>query len=283
MRSSRAKAAGGAACSAPRKRSPSRARWSLRNTTPTPLPPVERKAGAWSIVLAAFRGEQQVTEAREMLSKITAQKELAGAFVDQRGGGKATVVAVGKFADPSSADALAMLEKVRTITVGGKKAFAGAFLAPPGELTNLGQRPEYNLARAKEQFGERAAYSLQIAVYGRKDIMDSQNRAPTEDELKEARKAAEDAAATLRQEGELAFYYHGPRFSMVTIGVWTDQDFAAKGDPQTGVPARSENPELTMLRKRFPNNLYNGAGVKVKSKGVEGEIQPSFTVKIPQR
>jgi hypothetical protein len=193
------------------------------------------------------------------------------------------VVAVGKFPDPSSPEALAMLEKVRAIAVGGKKPFTGAFLAPPGELTNLGQRPEFNLARAKEQFGDRAVYSLQVAAYGRKDIIDEQKRSPTEEELKEARRAAEEAAASLRQQGELAFFYHGPRYSMVTIGVWNDGDFAHKEDPQAGTRAHSENPDLTALRKRFPNNLYNGAGVKVKSK-VEGEqMQASFTVRIPER
>lgn len=250
---------------------------------PGELKPLEQKKGSWSIVLASFRGEKQVDDATAMLSHITGQKDLAGAFIDQRGGGKATVVAIGKFPDPSSSEALARLDKVRGIVVDGKKPYAGAFLAPPGELTNLGQRPEFNLARAKEQFGDRAVYSLQVAAYGRKDIIDEQKRSPTEEELKEARRAAEEAVASLRQQGELAFFYHGPRYSMVTIGVWNDGDFAHKGDPQAGVAAHGENPDLTSLRKRFPNNLYNGAGVKVKSK-VEGEqMQASFIVRIPER
>lgn len=254
-----------------------------RPVVPVVSKPVERRSGGWSIVLAAFRGERQDEDARAMLSKVSEQKELAGAFVDTRGGGKATVVAVGKYADPSSAEALAKLEKVRAIDVGGKKPFSGAFLAPPGELTNLGQRAEFNLALAREQYGARASYTLQVAAYGRKDIIDSQNRNPTEEELRESRKAAEEAAAKLRQEGELAFFFHGPRYSMVTVGVWTDSDFAKRSDPRTGEPGRSENPDLTAVRQRFPHNLYNGAGVKVKTKDKQEEMQSSVIVRIPER
>ncbi|MBY0308380.1 MAG: SPOR domain-containing protein [Phycisphaerales bacterium] len=252
---------------------------------PVELRPIGKQTGAWSIVLAAFRGEPatQRENAAAMLEHIAGQKELAGAFTEQRGGGKSTVVAVGRFADPSSEEAQARLNRVRAIAVDGKKPYAGAFLAPPGELTNLGQRPEFNLVRDKEQFGERAAYSLQVAAFGRMDILDGQRRNPTEDELKEARRTAEEAAATLRQEGELAFFYHGPRYSSVTIGVWDDADFGRKGDPQTGEPARPENPDLAALRKRFPNNLYNGAGVKVKTKAGDEQLQPSVMVRIPER
>jgi hypothetical protein len=252
-------------------------------TTPLVAKPVEKRTGSWAIVLGTFRGEKQDEQAREMLAKVSAQKELAGAFVDSRGGGKATVVAVGRFADPSSPEALAKLERVRAIEVAERKPFSGAFLAPPGELTNLGQRPEFNLALAKEQYGKGAEYTLQIAVYGRKDILDEQKRNPTEEELKESRKTAEEAAAKLRQEGELAFFFHGPRYSSVTIGVWSDSDFAKRRNASTGEPARLENPDLTSARLRFPHNLYNGAGVRVKTKDNKEEVQASVIVKIPER
>lgn len=246
------------------------------------LKPVEKQAGSWSIVLASFRGEKQTEAAREMLSKITEQKELAGAFMDVRGGGKATVVAVGKFRDPSGEDALAKLEKVRAIEVSGKKPFAGAFLAPPGELTDLGNHSEFNLSRAKELYGNKAQYTLQVGVYGRKDILDS-GKTPTEADMKESRKLAEEAVLALRKEGELAFFYHGPRYSSVTIGVFDDKDFGKPGDSRTGEPARQENPALAALRLRFPVNLYNGAGVKVKTRDGKEEVQTSGMVRIPDR
>ncbi len=255
------------------------------------LQPLVKRTGAWSIVLAAFRGEQQQQAAGEMLAKIAEQPELAGAFVDSRGGGRSTVVAVGRFADPSSSEALAKLQRVRSIKVveriGGveveKRPFAGAFMAPPGELTNLGQLPEFNLVRAREQFGPKVEYTLQVAVYGRKDIIDQQKRNPTEEELKDARRAAEEAVVALRKEGELAFYFHGPRYSTVTIGVWSDSDFASRPAPGSGERARTENPDLTALRERFPNNLYNGAGLKVTDKRNQEQMQRSVIVRIPER
>lgn len=258
---------------------------------PAALTPLGKQTGAWAIVLAAFRGETQKEDAAAMLSHITAQKELAGAYVESRGGGRSTVVALGRFADPSSAEALDKLERVRSLKVidkvGGvdveKRPFAGAFLAPPGELMNLGQRSEFNLVRAKEQFGPKVQYTLQVAVYGRKDILDEQKRNPTEEELKDARRLAEEAVIALRKEGELAFFYHGPRYSTVTIGAWTDKDFASRPLPGSEERPRSENPELTALRLRFPNNLYNGAGVKVKTKDNVEQIQPSAIVRIPER
>jgi len=247
------------------------------------LQPLPKQVGAWSIVLASFRGDQQQQSAREMLARISDQKELAGAFVETRGGGRATVVAVGKFADPSAPEALAKLERVRAVEVAEKKPFVGAFLAPPGELTDLGQRPEFNLARAKEQFGARAEYTLQVAAYGRKDILDKEKRDPTEAELKEARRLAEEAVATLRKEGELAFFYHGRRYSSVTIGVWSDRDFATRPAAGSEQRPRGENPELTALRQRFPHNLYNGEGVKVTTRKDGEALQTSTIVRIPER
>jgi len=247
------------------------------------LQPLPKQTGAWSIVLASFRGEQQQQQAREMLARIQGQRELAGAFIEGRGGGRATVVAVGKFADPSSPEAMAKLERVRAVEVAEKKPFVGAFLAPPGELTDLGQRPEFNLARAKEQFGARAEYTLQVAAYGRKDILDKEKRDPTEAELKEARRLAEEAVATLRKEGELAFFYHGRRYSSVTIGVWSERDFATRPAPGSEERPRTENPELSELRRRFPHNLYNGEGVKVTTRKDGEAMQSSTIVRIPER
>jgi nucleoside-diphosphate-sugar epimerase len=134
-----------------------------------------------------------------------------------------------------------------------------------------GALPQFNLAKAKEQFGEKAAlYTLQVGVYGRRDLPN-----PKEADLKEVRKTAEEAAAKLRKEGELAFYYHGPTMSMVTIGVYDEKDF----DPQ--IP-NFESQRLREAKKRNPLNLYNGAGVKIKPKGSPATMQPSGLVEIPK-
>lgn len=220
----------------------------------------------WTIILAGFRGEDRQAQAAAALSQIRTAYGQPGAYIEHRGPN--TVVAVGGFADPGSAEARGELERLRAYTVQGERPFAGAFLAPPFSV-DLGSRPEYNLLTAKKQYGEEALYTLQIAAYGRDDLA-----RPTEADLAESRRAAEEAAATLRRDGELAFYYHGPNRSMVTIGVFDLADF----DPQT---PSYQSKRLMDARKRFPDNLYNGARVRVTKPGQRPRIQPSTLVAIP--
>lgn len=221
---------------------------------------------SWVIVLAAFRGDGAQAAAAQALAEARITAGLTDAFVETRGDN--VIVAYGRFAapdDPAAADAL---QRVRGVTVGQAQPYAGAFLAPPFTL-QLGSRPEYNLLTAKARYGDDALYTLQVAVYGRDDLP-----RPTEEDLKEARKAAEEYATTLRQQGELAFYYHGPNRSMVTIGVFTLDDF----DPQT---PGYQSARLRETRKRFPHNLYNGAGIRISRPGRKPELQASLLVNIP--
>lgn len=244
-------------------------------------PPTRSKSGrptdAASSQNAASPGPEakaQAARARELLAQ---QAALKGGAVPGAGSltvqerGRSAVVAVGAFSDPASPQAEAALKAVRELTIDGKQPFAAAFLAPPGTLENVGRRPELNLVTAREQFGEQARFTLQIGAYGRDDIADRQ---PTEAELKDVRKAAEDAAAALRAEGELAFYYHGPRRSMVTIGVFTDADTQSINSPNRA--------ELNALRKRFPNNLYNGQAIRERVGTAAPRLQRSQLVQIPQ-
>lgn len=241
------------------------------------------RAGTWSIILASFRGPEQAQLAEMGVKRVRDEAKISDVFAEVRG--PATVVAIGRYADPGSPEAVRRLADVRETRVGGGRPFIAAFLAPPGDVANVGSRPEYNLLKAREEFGERCKYTLQVAVYGREDLMQGKSgRDPTESELAESRKAAEDAAAKLRQEGELAFYFHGPRRSMVTIGMWNDDDLGSRGS-ETELP-REENPELVALRKRFPQNLYNGAAIRERSKfdpTGKGSMQASSLVKVPER
>lgn len=239
----------------------------------TPARQEDRKDGrqasgsAWAIVLTAFRGDGAQAAAGQALAEARAVG-LAEAYVEVRG--ENVIVAYGRFSapdDPAAADAL---QRVRGLTVRNEQPYAGAFLAPPFTV-QLGSRPEYNLLTAKARYGEDALYTLQVAVYGREDLP-----RPTEDDLKEARKSAEEAAAKLRQEGELAFYYHGPNRSMVTVGIFTLDDF----DPQT---PGYQSTRLIETRKRFPHNLYNGAGIRITRPGQKPHLQPSPLVNLPTK
>jgi hypothetical protein len=225
----------------------------------------------WTVSLATFRGGAgQAALAESSLERIRAVPMLREAFITPRG--EATVISIGRFADPASPDAQDLLRRVRALEVQGSRPFAQAVLSPPPG-GQLGSRPEYNLLKAREQFGKSARVTLQVGIYGRDDL-----DRPAESDLAEARANAENAAAQLRREGELAFYYHGPRRSTVTVGVFSETDL---GDPQKGVPMA---PELAQLKKRFPNNLYNGQGIRERVPGLtEPRMQESQTVRIPER
>ncbi|MBX9737888.1 MAG: hypothetical protein K2X32_13280 [Phycisphaerales bacterium] len=225
----------------------------------------------WTIVLSAFRGADAVENANRLQQQVRVTPELRDAFVEQRG--QSVILGLGRFAQASDADAKRTLEMVHSLsgTAAGstevQRPFASAFLAPPDVPTLVGGRPEYNLTQADREFGKDALYTLQVGVYGNVDP----KKQATPADVAEFRRLAEEGATRLRKEGELAFYYHGDTKSMVTIGVFGN-DAVGKTEPRA----------LRELRLRFPHNLYNGAGIRVRRAGQE-VVQPSVMVKIPAR
>lgn len=227
-------------------------------------------AGAWGVAVFTFRGDERAAESRRVLEYVRGTGRLPEARMEERGA--SVVILVGSFSDPQAGDARAELDRVRKIQIDKNSPYASAFLAPPSVVVGEGRRPDINLLRLREQHPG-AIYSFQVAAYGRDDIKD---RAPTEDELKESRRSAEQAALQLRAEGEESYYYHGPRKSMVTIGSFDLTDY----DPQM---PQFESDRLKAVRKRHPLNLYNGAAIKVKSPGKPEYLQPSQLVEIPKK
>jgi hypothetical protein len=228
-------------------------------------------AKGWAVVIAAFKGEGHEQQAATMLDKIQKEGGLPEAYIAHRR--DAIIIAVGDFPTPEDERAQKELARVQSMEVGreGIKPYASAMLAPPLDWKMEGSLPQFNLASARKLYPD-ALYTLQVGVYERGDL-----RFPSEADLKEVRKAAEEAAVKLRQEGELAFYYHGPTMSMVTVGVFDASDF----DPQ--VPGYN-SPRLRDAKKRNPYNLDNGKGILVKVKGMkEPQLQPSGLVEIPKR
>jgi hypothetical protein len=226
-------------------------------------------ASGWAIVIAACRGEGREQAAAQMLAKARTEGGLPEAYTARRN--EAVVIAVGDFVSPDDERARVELKRIQGMEIGGVRPYVGAMLAPPLDFKMTGSMPQFNLLRAKEQFGANALYTLQIGVYGRMDV----NR-PKQAELVEPRKAAEQAALKLRQEGEQAWYYHGPTMSMVCVGVFDQTDF----DPRT---PNLKSAKLREAQKRYPNNLYNGAGIKEKHKGEKEKLQPSNLVEIPKQ
>jgi len=226
---------------------------------------------AWTIVITAINANTP-ERASEILEKVQTVGRLPDAFLMDRNGRQ--IIAVGSFEDPTSSIAKIELERVRTISVEGEQPYARAFLAPPSGELSRGSIPEYDLRNAKAQHGRSAAYTLQVAVYGREDA-----KPPTDAEVELFRKSAEDAAKALRQAGELAFYYHGPNRSMVTVGVFTDDDHHL----EQGIAVESAH--LMAVRDRHPRNLLNGRTIIEHARSANGGTidreQKSFLVAIP--
>jgi hypothetical protein len=188
---------------------------------------------------------------------LTLDWGLDGVFVEPRDTGAA--VLYGRYTDPQSPSAKADLERIKGMGQGETKLFEGAFFLHHQEASE-GRYPEIALASAREQYGDGTLFTLQIGVY------ESQNRI-------ESMRAAEEAAFELRTDGDQAYYHHGPSRSMVTIGVFTLRDF----DPQSG----RMSTRLQELRQRYPNNLYNGMGLREHNVIGETRMQPSGMVMIP--
>lgn len=225
--------------------------------------------GEWSIVLASFPREGGEAPASNMLQLVKSTPGLDRAYLDLRG--KSVVIAYGSYPSGGDPSAQRDLRRLRELEVNGRHPFETAVIAPPPFSGIAGTIPEYDLSTARQRFGAQAIYTLQVAVYER-----GGDKEPTPLELQEVRLAAERAAVELRREGELAFYYHGPRRSMVTLGLFGDADY----DVQR--PER-ESPRLTLLRRKYPYNLVNGATYLVRTRGQSKPTeQPSFAVSVPQ-
>ncbi|KAA0213391.1 MAG: SPOR domain-containing protein [Leptolyngbya sp. PLA3] len=239
------------------------------STVDTVRVPTSSGQKGWTIVLLAL---DDVAQAENMLAQVRTTGRLPDAFMMERNGRH--VIAVGSYDDPAQRIAQVELQRVRTIEIDGQKPYEHSFLAPPsGELAR-GSIPEYDLRNARRQYGDKAVYSLQVAVYGRED-----DQKPTETDLTQFRAAAEKAATGLRQEGELAFYYHGPNRSMVTIGIFGEDDVKVDRGVTT------ESARLQLARDRHPLNLLNGRTiveqVRTSTGGKVPRNQASFLVKVP--
>ncbi len=199
---------------------------------------------AWTILIEGFRGENREVRAGETLAGVRGDGALPEAFIEDRG--DMTVIAYGRYPGPDDRRARADLERIRSMRFGEAAPYTEARLMPP--LVE-GSLPELDLRNAKKAYGPDALYTLQVGVYSRED-----RDRPSASELSEFRRLAEAAAVQLRNDGELAFYYHGPLRSMVTIGVFGPRDV----DGKTG----AESEKVGRVRERHPFNLHNGKGIR---------------------
>lgn len=246
----------------------------LKPIAPPPAPASEEaEFDAWTIVIAAFTTDtpeqSREGQAQAALSRVHGVEGLDDAFITTRG--QSFMVAFGKYDSPDSSKAKSDLQRIRAIQIDGQRPFASSFLIPPPKAALAGSTPELDLLNARRMYGPQAKYTLQVGRYAREDF---QPASPSE--RKEFRKLAEEAAAKLRKDGEQAFYFHGETMSLVTVGLFSDADLPRKDRPASAL--------LRDLQTRFPHNLLNGAGVRIRRAGEkgEGQLAPSVIVATPQ-
>ncbi|MDX2114140.1 MAG: hypothetical protein SFZ24_00785 [Planctomycetota bacterium] len=226
------------------------------------LAPSKEQSGGWCIVLETFTGDTALADAKARLPHVA--RLVGRSDVSIRTTERGAALVCGNYADRESPDAVEDLKNIRALAVDGARPFARAMLVPPKrtERVDLGSQPQFNLLAARQTFGDDAQYTLQIGFYQSKDPA-------------ERKRAAERAAVALRQKGEIAFYYHDTEMSLVTVGVFSDDDF----DPTS---LRPVNPKLLQLQQKHPRNLHNGnLPIIEKRQGEPDREQPSFLVRIP--
>lgn len=227
---------------------------------------------AWRIVLATAQGSDAKAVAEQALWKVQNVGQLPDAYLIQRSE-DTWLVCFGRYKDPTDPAAQADLRRIHEIRVGADAPYAAAVLMPPLDGTDPVTSP-YDLRIAKATYGaENALYTLAIGFYTRAD-----QGKPSDKELAECRKLAEEAVAKLRREGDQAFFYHGPNGSQVTIGVFGRIDHDPVERPGY------ESPALKAARAKYPHYLLNGMGqrrtVKTAS-GKQKQLIPSSLVEIP--
>lgn len=218
----------------------------------------QQQQAPWAIILSVQSGRGALERAESAADAIRERFGLASARAVPRTSG--AVVVFGGYQNPGDRDAQRDLQRIQSIQLDGARPFRTAFLAPQGGPAE-GSYPELNLNNAKANHGQGAKYTLQIAVY------ESPNR-------QESMRAAEEATLELRRQGEMAFYYHGPTKSMVTLGLFGDRDY----NPATG----RQSAELTELQSRYPHNLLNGRTIVERRMGGD-RTQPSALVAVPEQ
>ena len=207
---------------------------------------------SWAILIASFEGDRRQRQAERLIKRLRQEAHLPDLWLEN--GPDQTHVYRGRYSDPGGVDATEALRQTRMVQLGDTRPYTSASLIPLGPQARGGADP-LDLRR------HTGMLSLQIGFYD-----DAFGRG--------YREAAQEAARELRAQGEEAYYYRGPHRSMVTIGLFTEDDFVQQGVQSV------YGPRIKELQARFPYNLGNGRTLIEKIQGKHVGEQPSFLVRV---
>ena len=228
----------------------------------------------WAIVLYMFRGPQALEGGTRGLYKVQNELGLADAYLGERSGGVA--ILYGRYKGPGDKQAQTDLATIKAIKLEGEPLFVEAVLAPPQASADEGALPDFDLAQVKAKQPE-VVYALQVGIYRHIDGSDASPQ-----ELADFRDAAEKAVLALRAQGQEAYYYHGPRSSTVTVGLFTEDDYITSVRDELGqfqkLPRPKFSDRVRAAMETNPHNLVNGQGIR---DGKRDRLQPSFLIRVP--
>ncbi|MCC7147228.1 MAG: hypothetical protein IT443_12350 [Phycisphaeraceae bacterium] len=238
--------------------------WADRNQAQTS--PSASMDGNWSILLISLDGDNRLKRIQSLMDRLG--KNHVPDLWSREESGQACLYR-GRYADPSSAKAQDDLRQTRLLELKWNdqdRPFTSAMLVPLG-LGAVGSVDSLDL----RQFTGSKMYTLQVAFFN-------------SDGGPEFRQAAEVYAQQLRAQGRQAFYYHGKKMSVVTVGLFDESDLIQSQQPgPEGVPliTQSYGPRVRDLQKQFPHNLGNGMTVIEKRSDGSAREQTSFLVPMP--
>lgn len=205
----------------------------------------------YAVELARFSGPDAAARAFELTARLREQANLADLWYAD--GPNLSTVYLGRFRDPRSDTARVAIKRAREAELDGLTPFAKAEMVPlsGGDTASL---PELDLRNHTGQ------YALQIGYY---DL--GYGTA--------FRRAAEDQAQKLRDQGHDAYYYHGPNRSLIAMGPYTyEEAFVRVGQTDTYTAA------VLAAQREFPYNVRNGVGPTADFTAEELGLRPSFLV-----
>lgn len=216
----------------------------------------------WSIRLHAYRGSDRMKKAQRLVQRLQETSELKRLFVEDARG--AATIFYGRFDDPQDVRAQTTLDDIRSISLENRKPFADAQL-----VALMGHGRIFADPFDLKQFA--GYYSVQIGFY-------DQNYPGN------FRIAAEEAARTLRADGDEAYFYHGPIRSIVTVGLFSrEQAFIVVDNPMApGSTIEKWSPPVRELADKYPYNLGNGLTLIQSVGGHSIGEQKSSLIRVPK-
>jgi len=217
----------------------------------------------WAVAMDMLVGQGHDVYAQQRVRSLAGQTGMTEFWSVNEG--TRSMVYFGRYDSPTDAQAQEDLAKLRQLAAAGRIE-AGTINLTPVVEPLTGKADPHDL-RAVRTPG--AVYTLQVGFYD-KNFGEGW------------REAAEQAVDAYREDGENAYFYHGPNRSLVTIGIFG----RAAAKLETTGSRKGQvvyHPHIKDLQQKHPYNLANGVTLLVTDQRTgQKREQPSFLVKIPQ-